>query len=117
LIGVLPALIERDLPAFGAAVTAIQLLVGTHFAPAQGGLFTSKRVEAVTQSLAGAGGVGIGQSSWGPTGFAFAPSESAAAEMVEAARSSAADGIEIRIVRGRNSGAKIISTGLGLVGS
>ena len=41
--------------AFGAAITAIQMLVGDHFAPAQGGVFTSKRVEAVVRS-AGRGG-------------------------------------------------------------
>ena len=74
-MGVMPALVERDFAAFGAAVTAIQTLVGDHFAPAQGGVFTSKRVEALARRLVEAGAVGIGQSSWGPTGFAFAPSE------------------------------------------
>jgi len=117
LTGIMPALIERDLSAFGAAVTAIQMLVGTHFAPAQGGIFTSKRVEALAHDLAEAGAVGIGQSSWGPTGFAFAPSEEAALAMVAAVEGTAGEGIEIRIVRGRNSGAKIRETGLDLVGS
>jgi beta-ribofuranosylaminobenzene 5'-phosphate synthase len=117
LIGVMPALIEHDLARFGAAITAIQMLVGAHFAPAQGGVFTSKRVEAIAHQLAQAGAVGIGQSSWGPTGFAFAASESAALEMVAAVRKSAGQGIEIRIVQGRNSGAKISSTGLDLVGT
>jgi beta-ribofuranosylaminobenzene 5'-phosphate synthase len=117
LMGVMPALIERDLRAFGAAVTAIQMLVGGHFAPAQGGVFTSKRVEAIGHGLAEAGAVGIGQSSWGPTGFAFAASEKAAVEMVAAVRETAGTGIEIMVVRGKNSGAKISSTGLGLVGS
>lgn len=117
LTGVMPALIERDLPTFGAAITAIQMLVGAHFAPAQGGVFTSKRVEAVIQALARAGAVGIGQSSWGPTGFAFAPSQDAAAAMVAALREQTAPDIEITIVRGRNTGATIASTGLGLVGS
>jgi beta-RFAP synthase len=117
LTGVMPALIDRDLPAFGAAITAIQMLVGAHFAPAQGGVFTSKRVEAVARNLAEAGAVGIGQSSWGPTGFAFAPSESAALQMVAAVRKAAGQGIEVRIVQGRNSGAKISSTGLDLVGT
>jgi beta-ribofuranosylaminobenzene 5'-phosphate synthase len=116
LTGVMPALIERDLAAFGAAVSAIQMLVGTHFAPAQGGVFTSKRVETLAGRLAGQGAVGIGQSSWGPTGFAFAPSESAAQEMIAAVKP-AEDAIETKIVRGRNSGAKIVSTGLDLVGS
>ena len=116
-MGVMPALVEQDLPAFGAAVTAIQMLVGEHFAPAQGGIFTSQRVETLAHRLAAAGAVGIGQSSWGPTGFAFAPSQAAAATMVAAAREAAGDGMEIRIVQGRNSGARIISTGLNLVGS
>jgi beta-RFAP synthase len=117
LMGVMPALVEQDIAAFGAAVTAIQTLVGEHFAPAQGGVFTSKRVEALARRLAEAGAVGIGQSSWGPTGFAFAPSESAATAMVAAARQTAEDGTEIRVVQGRNSGAQITSTGLNLVGS
>jgi len=117
LMGAMPALIERDLPGFGAAITAIQKLVGEHFAPAQGGMFTSKRVEALVGALAEAGAVGIGQSSWGPTGFAFAPSEAAAREMTAAVRSDTADGTEIRIVHGRNAGAMISATGFGLVGS
>lgn len=117
LMGVMPALAEQDISTFGAAVTAIQMLVGEHFAPAQGGVFTSKRVETLARRLADSGAVGIGQSSWGPTGFAFAPSESAAIEMIAAARQTAEDGTEIRVVQGRNSGAQIISTGLNLVGS
>lgn len=117
LMGVMPALVERDLQSFGAAVSAIQMLVGEHFAPAQGGIFASKRVEALARRLADRGAVGIGQSSWGPTGFVFAPSESAAIEMVAAAKQADDDGTEIRIVRGRNSGARISAKGLNLVGS
>lgn len=117
LMGIMPALVEHDLQAFGAAVTAIQMLIGTHFAPAQGGVFTSKRVESVAHALNEAGAVGIGQSSWGPTGFAFAPSQDAAVSFVSAVQQTVEDGIEIRIVKGRNSGAKISSTRLDLVGS
>lgn len=117
LTGVMPALIEHDLDTFGAAVTTIQTLVGEHFSPAQGGVFTSKRVEHLVRRLAEAGAVGIGQSSWGPTGFAFAASEAAAAAMVAAAGEAIDDGMQIRIVRGRNSGAEISQTGLNLVGS
>ncbi|MBN9244365.1 MAG: GHMP kinase [Mesorhizobium sp.] len=117
LMGLLPAVAERDLATFGAAVTAIQMLVGTHFAPAQGGVFTSRRVERAAHGLVEAGAVGIGQSSWGPTGFAFAPSQEAATAYAEAVRPSAGDGIEIRIVKGRNGGAGIGSTELDLVGS
>lgn len=117
LTGVMPGLVEQDIAAFGAAITAIQLLVGEHFAPAQGGVFTSKRVEAVARRLTKVGAVGIGQSSWGPTGFAFAVSEAAATTMVAAASEVVEDGMEVRIVRGRNSGAEISQAGLNLVGS
>jgi beta-RFAP synthase len=117
LMGLMPALVEHDLAAFGAAVTTVQMLIGSHFAPAQGGVFTSKRVEALARRLVEEGAVGIGQSSWGPTGFAFAPSEDEARRIVGAVRASIGEGIEIRIVRGRNSGARISSATLDLVGS
>ena len=54
------------------------------------------------------GATGIGQSSWGPTGFAFVASLEAAERLyhslVEEAK---ADGLEIIIAQGRNSGARI----------
>lgn len=117
LMGVMPALVQKDFAGFGTAVSGIQWLVGAHFAPAQGGAFTSRRVKTVVDALVKAGAAGVGQSSWGPTGFAFAPSQAAAEAMVAAAQGQAGDGIEIRIARGRNSGAKILATGLNLVGS
>ena len=65
----LPGLVEGDIEAFGSVITELQRSVGDHFAPAQGGRFTSPRVQAALEFLAGEGAVGIGQSSWGPTGF------------------------------------------------
>ncbi|MGE0280550.1 MAG: beta-ribofuranosylaminobenzene 5'-phosphate synthase family protein [Rhizobiaceae bacterium] len=112
LMGVMPALVSRDFASFGAAIASIQRLVGEHFAPAQGGVFTSRRVADVIAQLAAAGAAGIGQSSWGPTGFAFAPSEQAAQKFVA---SVAPNGTELHIVRGRNDGAAIAVTGLDLV--
>jgi beta-RFAP synthase len=75
LMQVLPALAERDFASFGAAITAIQEYVGDYFAPCQGGRFSSPHVEAALGLLAEAGATGIGQSSWGPTGFAFAAND------------------------------------------
>ncbi|MBN9509325.1 MAG: GHMP kinase [Alphaproteobacteria bacterium] len=72
LMGVLPAAAEADLGAFGAALTAVQALLGAHFAAAQGGAFSSPRVGAAVARLGALGATGLGQSSWGPTGFAFA---------------------------------------------
>jgi beta-RFAP synthase len=117
LMGVLPGVVERDFEMFGAAISTIQSIVGEYFAPAQGGVFTSKRVAVVIDQLAWAGAVGIGQSSWGPTGFAFAPSAEAASRMAHAARETAGPEVEIKIVSARNSGAEIRSVALDLVGS
>jgi len=114
LMGAMPALMQRDFAAFGAAITAIQQNVGAHFAPAQGGVFTSRRVERVIGRLSEAGAMGWGQSSWGPTGFIFAPSEEVARRCVEAVGDDG-DGTELRIVRGRNGGAEIETHDLGLV--
>lgn len=104
-----PALAERDLAAFGAAVTEIQQIVGSHFAAAQGGrLWSSPKVEAMLGGIARAGGVGIGQSSWGPTGFAFVPSEAVAQTLYRTfVQDAKANGLEILVARGRNAGAEI----------
>ncbi|MGH6762029.1 MAG: beta-ribofuranosylaminobenzene 5'-phosphate synthase family protein [Phyllobacterium sp.] len=109
LTGLMPALIERDIAAFGNAVEVIQYEVGCYFSPAQGGQFTSEAVEATLRELADHGAVGVGQSSWGPTGFAFAGSQSEAERMVHALPASR-PGLAIRIVAGRNRGARITQT-------
>ena len=75
LMQALPALAEQDLAGFGSAITAIQNHAGDYFAPSQGGRFTSPLVGDAMRVLAEAGATGIGQSSWGPTGFAFAANE------------------------------------------
>jgi beta-RFAP synthase len=109
LMQLVPGLMESDIDAFGDALTAIQKIVGNHFAGAQGGSpWTSPAVGQVVDALRAAGGYGIGQSSWGPTGFAFAPSQEIAQRLydssIEVAR---AQGLEIQIVEGRNRGASI----------
>ena len=72
LMQALPALAEADLAAFGDAITRLQERLGDYFAAAQGGRFASPRVAAALARLDRLGATGIGQSSWGPTGFAFA---------------------------------------------
>ncbi len=111
LMRTLPGLAEEDIAAFGASVATIQEMVGGHFAPAQGGVFTSPRVARACTFLAAAGAHGIGQSSWGPTGFAFAASVEEAERLVAAARAEgAANDLDIRIVVGRNLGASVERT-------
>ena len=115
LMQLVPGLMEEDVDAFGNALTEIQKIVGNHFAGAQGGSpWASPAVGRVVETLRAAGGFGIGQSSWGPTGFAFAPTQEIAQRLydssIELARG---EGLEIMIVEGRNRGAvveKIAST-------
>jgi beta-RFAP synthase len=109
LMQLVPGLMEADIDAFGHALTNIQAIVGGHFAGAQGGsAWTSPAVGRVVETLRAAGAYGIGQSSWGPTGFAFAPSQEIADRLydssIELAR---AEGLEILIAAGRNRGASV----------
>jgi len=109
LMQALPAIIERDIASFGQAIADLQASLGDYFAPLQGGRrFTSPDVAAALDGLARDGAFGIGQSSWGPTGFAFTPSAEAATRLIENARRDARfPGLDIRICRGLNHGAEI----------
>lgn len=75
LLGLLPAVVERDLPAFGSALSDIQREVGQSFAPAQGGPFAHHVLAEIADAMRRLGLVGVGQSSWGPALFAFAESD------------------------------------------
>jgi beta-ribofuranosylaminobenzene 5'-phosphate synthase len=108
LMGALPSIGERDILGFGAAISRIQQLLGDYFAPAQGGRrFVSPSVEAALNFLAQEGAYGIGQSSWGPTGFAFAADEREADRIADCARSRAGPRLDIRVVSALNAGAEI----------
>jgi beta-RFAP synthase len=71
LLGLLPAVQERDLESFGAALAELQQQVGQCFAPAQGGIYARAELEAIVADLRAQGLHGVGQSSWGPTLYAF----------------------------------------------
>lgn len=105
LMRALPALVERDIDAFGDAVTRLQAAVGDHFAPAQGGRFTSPAVAEALSWLQAQGARGVGQSSWGPTGFALLGDAGQAERLAVEARARFAGRLDIQICRGRNRGA------------
>jgi beta-RFAP synthase len=71
LLGILPAIVERDIGEFGASLEELQAHVGASFAPAQGGRFSAPRAMEIIEDLHQAGFVGCGQSSWGPTLYGF----------------------------------------------
>lgn len=108
LLRALPALAEQDISTFGAAISEIQRAVGDHFAPAQGGRFTSSAVGAALGLLEDAGAAGVGQSSWGPTGFAFAASQHEAERLAAVlAGAPTLTSLSLDIVKADNRGAVI----------
>ncbi len=108
LTRVLPGLVEQDLDEFGSALTEVQQRMGEHFAPAQGGRFASARVADVLTWLQAHGVTCVGQSSWGPTGFAIVESEARARQLLAAREAIAlAPELELRVVSGRNRGADV----------
>jgi beta-RFAP synthase len=108
LMRLMPALVEQDCTGFGAAIGEIQRTVGDYFAQAQGGRFTSAAVGAVLAWLESKGIAGVGQTSWGPTGFAVFESQTRAhALLLEVRERFGRDGLEFALVSGRNRGHRL----------
>jgi beta-RFAP synthase len=82
LMQILPGVREGRLDPVARGIAELQRRVGEHFAPAQGGCYTSRDVGEVLELAAALGFPGVGQSSWGPTGFVLLPDEQAARELV-----------------------------------
>jgi beta-RFAP synthase len=72
LLGMLPALVEHDLPAFGEALYEFNRRVGETFMPWQGGIYASPKTAAIVDFMRTNGVRGAGQSSWGPALFGIA---------------------------------------------
>jgi beta-RFAP synthase len=70
LLGMLPALLEQDVAAFGEALYDFNRRVGEIFAPVQGGPYSHPIVADLVAFIRQQGVAGVGQSSWGPTVFA-----------------------------------------------
>jgi beta-RFAP synthase len=111
----LPAAAEEDVVSFGTAIKEIQDSLGGYFAAAQGGSpFTSPDVAAVLAALDREGACGIGQSSWGPTGFAFSAAPAEADRLAGIARRHPrGQALDIRVCAGFNHGAEIAVESVG----
>lgn len=108
LMRILPALQEQDVIGFGSGLGELQAILGDYFAPAQGGRFTSTKVAEVMDWLQDQGIVGVGQSSWGPTGFAVVgdPGEALRLQHAIGERFSDRQGLSTRVLEGTRSGAR-----------
>jgi len=109
LLGLLPALKERNVKAFGEHLSAVQRLVGRHFAEFQGGEFRED-VKLILDWL-GERTYGAGQSSWGPTVYGLileAEFQRLSAELNDYLEE---HGIRAEVELGlpRNTGAEVVS--------
>lgn len=106
LLGVLPALAERNLATFGPALAEFNRKVGAMFAPWQGGVYATAQAAALVDHLT-AQGAPAGQSSWGPTVFAVAEEGKAHFLRNRLKRTDLAEGCELLVVSGCNTGATV----------
>lgn len=112
LMRVLPGAAGAEFGSFALGVSRIQQLLGAYFAPVQNGrAYTSAAVGRLMAWVgASAHPAAIGQSSWGPTGFAIVESQARADAVKHAVQAAGLiePGLALRIVAPRNQGAEII---------
>ena len=104
-----PSLIENNFSEFAKTITKIQNIMGKYFNSFQGGIYSSNRVGKVLNFLKKENVLGFGQTSWGPSGFAFFPNIKKAKKMKQKLkkRFSSCNNLEFIICSGKNSGADI----------
>ena len=113
LMGLLPAVAERDFRGFGQHLAAIQTLIGDYFSVVQAGRYTSPAVGlALDHCVHDLNLSGVGQTSWGPTGFAFVESDAEANTVIESlqAKFGAEAGLRFLKCNPRNGGATVADT-------
>ncbi len=112
LLRLLPGLAEHDFAAVSQALGAIQSELGDYFCRAQHGRYSSPAVAEALGWVAAQGIAGVGQSSWGPTGFALVESEARARALAAELnrRVGRAGALGCSIVAGLNRGADISVT-------
>jgi beta-RFAP synthase len=104
----LPAIAEGDFESFAEEVGYLQARMGEYFAPLQGGPYLSQGVADALHWLSGQGVKGLGQSSWGPTGFAFVESGDEGEALLDGLRAATSDWkLRFALAKGRNEGAVI----------
>jgi beta-RFAP synthase len=111
LMRLLPGAAGAEFAPFATGLTRMQRILGQHFAPAQGGrCFTSPAVGRLVEWIGSHAPSAIGQSSWGPTGFAILPAIEEAQVIVAAARLAGVidPGLQLRLVGARNHGATVM---------
>jgi len=110
LMRLLPGAAGAEFEPFAAALTRIQHVLGEHFAPAQQGRrFTSPAVGALMDWIEAHALAGVGQSSWGPAGFAIVRGDEDARGTLAAARAAGVVDarLDVRVTAARDHGAGV----------
>lgn len=106
-----PAVERNDFDCFSAAVYEYGHRAGLCFSPVQHGAYATPQTARMVELLRNHGIQGVGQSSWGPTVFAFSPSADKAKELVEWIENDAnAANLDIVIAKPQNTGATLCTT-------
>jgi beta-RFAP synthase len=101
---ILPAVRGGDFYGFASALSQYNHDSGLLFAAVQGGPYNGREVTDLIEQLRSVGGVGVGQSSWGPGVFAWCESDAQAAELADKLDRNA---VLARIVRPVHTGRRI----------
>lgn len=109
LFGLVPALIERDFPAFGGALYEFNRAAGEPFMAEQGGPYSSAEVEEVVRAARAFGSPGAGQSSWGPTVFSICRDQDEALRLASVLRTRFPNLENLTVTTASNSGADYVS--------
>jgi beta-RFAP synthase len=104
-----PAVADNDFPTFADAAHRYNRLAGEPFAADQGGPFAGPEITGLIETLRSWGVAGVGQSSWGPTVFAFAEDEGDAHRLADRARRHFPNLSDLTVTRANNRGAMISS--------
>jgi beta-RFAP synthase len=107
VMSLLPALVDGDIVAFGSAITEIQQINGSWFAPVQGGPYASGASTELISRMSEWGAAGVGQSSWGPAVYGIVDGDSAAAELAAKARALLNGGGTVYVNEFAGTGARV----------
>jgi beta-ribofuranosylaminobenzene 5'-phosphate synthase len=104
---VVPAVRDADFDTFAQSIFEFNRLAGEPFHDDQGGPYAGAEVACVIDELIEMGALGVGQSSWGPTVFAFCRDADEAERLAERARARFSSATEVTVTAANNTGARI----------
>jgi beta-RFAP synthase len=107
----IPAAAMADFPAFSKSLYHYGRQSGEIFATRQGGPYNGPVIAELVDQIRALGFEGVGQSSWGPTVYAVASSESEARSLVEKLRYGRSAELDALVAAPANQGARIEARG------